>query len=365
VAASHLPLHDVTGAGLACTARLVRGTLALDVTIDVEPGELVVVVGPNGAGKTTLMGVIAGLLAIDEGRVVLDGEVLDDPAARRFVESRKRAIGMVFQDLLLFDNMSVVDNVAFGLRSRGTSRREARRAAMEWLERFGLGAMADARPTALSGGQAQRVALGRALAFGPKLLLLDEPFAALDATTRSEVRREVRAHLATLAVPKLLVSHDAVEAITLADRIVVLEDGRIVQQGRPDEIRLHPRSRYVADLVGINLFRGDLRDGTLTLASGHQIAVAADGSDNGAVVATLHPHAVTLHHTAPEGSARNAWSTTVADIDDEGDRVRVRVGDPLPLAIEITKPALTELALHPGVAVWISFKATEVALQQD
>jgi molybdate transport system ATP-binding protein len=227
--------------------------------------------------------------------------------------------------------------------------------------------MADARPTALSGGQAQRVALGRALAFGPRLLLLDEPFAALDATTRSEVRREVRAHLATLDVPKLLVSHDAIEAVTLADRMVVLEDGRVVQQGTPDEVRSHPRSRYIADLVGINFFRGELRDATVTLPSGHQVAVAAgpDAPPRGAVVATLHPHAVTLHRGAPEGSARNAWATTVTDLDDEGERVRVRVGDPLPLAAEITKPALAQLGLEPGAPVWVSFKATEVALEPD
>ncbi len=352
-------------ATLECDARLRRGRLALDVSLAARPGELVVVVGPNGAGKSTLLGALAGLLAIDSGRIELDGEVLDEPAAGRFVESRRRAIGVVFQDLLLFEHMSVVENVAFGLRSRGRPRREARRAAAEWLDRFGLADLADARPGALSGGQAQRVALARALAFGPKLLLLDEPFAALDATTRSTVRREVRAHLATLAVPKVLVTHDAVEAITLADRIVVLEGGRIVQEGTPDEIRAHPRSRYVADLVGINLFRGELRGGTITLASGHDVAVAADPARSGAAVATLHPHAVTIHPARPEGSARNVWATDVIDVDDEGERVRVRVGAPLPLAIEITRSARAQLALAPGSRVWISFKATEVAVEAD
>jgi molybdate transport system ATP-binding protein len=355
----------VSDAGLVCDLRLQRGTLALELALTVAPGELLVVVGPNGAGKSTLLRALAGLLPIDDGRIVLDGEVLDEGASGRFVESRRRSIGVVFQDLLLFDNMSVVENVAFGLRSRHRPRREARRVALEWLERLGLAPYADASPTSLSGGQAQRVALGRALAFGPKLLLLDEPFAALDATTRGEVRREVRSHLATLDVPKLLVSHDPVEAITLADRIVVLENGRVVQNGMPDEIRARPRSRYVADLVGLNLFRGELRDATLTLASGQKIAVAVDSVPDGPVVATLHPHAVTLHADTPEGSARNVWITEVTDVDDEGERVRVRVGAPVPLAVEVTRSARTELALAPGSRVWISFKATEVVVEPD
>ncbi len=349
--------------GLDSEIRLRRGTLALDLDLVIAPGELVVVVGPNGAGKTTLLQALAGLLPIEDGRICLDGEVLDEPRARRFVESRRRAIGVVFQDLLLFDHMSVADNVAFGVRSRGRSKREARATALEWLDRLGLAEYADARPPALSGGQAQRVALARALAFGPKLLLLDEPFAALDVTTRSAVRREVRDHLASLGIPKLLVSHDAVEAITLADRIVVLEGGRIVQHGPPDEIRAHPRSRYVADLVGINLFRGELHDGTLTVPSGQRVAVATDAS--GPAIATLHPHAVTLHRTPPEGSARNVWATAIVDLDDEGERVRVRVGDPLALTVEITRAACTQLALERGTPVWISFKATEVTVQSD
>ena len=173
-----------------------------------------------------------------------------------------------------------------------------------------------------------------------------------------------REHLATLSVPKILVSHDPIEAVTLADRIVVIEDGRVVQQGPPDSIRARPRSRYVADLLGVNLFRGDLRAGTLTLPSGHEVAVA-DHRASGPTVATVHPNAITLHQGRPEGSARNAWPTVVVDLDDEGERVRVHVGDPLPLAVEITRAARTQLAVAPGTRVWISFKATEVAVAPD
>ncbi len=350
--------------GLNANVQLRRGRLSLDVTLDVAPGELVVLVGPNGAGKSTLLRAIAGLIPISAGRVELDGDVLDDPAAGRFVDGCRRSIGVVFQDLLLFDHMTVLENVAFGLRSRGAARRDARRAAAQWLVRLGIGELGDLRPPQLSGGQAQRVALGRALAFAPKLLLFDEPFAALDATTRGEVRRDLRAHLATLAAPKIVVSHDPIEAITLADRIVVLEGGSVTQQGTPDDIRSRPRSRYVADLVGINLLRGTLHDGAIALDSGHQITVAGDDhGSTAAVTATLHPRAITLHTARPDGSARNVWLTTVDAIDDEGDRVRVRVGAPVPLAVEITPSACAELRLRPGASVWVSFKATEVAVQ--
>jgi molybdate transport system ATP-binding protein len=351
--------------GLNSRVQLQLGHLDLDVTLTVEPGELVVLVGPNGAGKSTLLRAIAGLHAIDAGRIELDGVVLDDPGAARFVAPPRRAIGVVFQDRLLFDHMSVVENVAFGLRSRGTRRSNALRTAREWLQRLGLEDLADLRPAQLSGGQAQRVALGRAVAFEPRLLLLDEPFAALDATTRVEVRRDLRRHLATLAIPRVIVTHDPVEAITLADRIVVLEDGRVTQQGTPDDIRSRPRSRYVADLIGVNLLRGTLRDGLIELPGGRCVSVVNPTGRHGPVTATIHPRAITLSMLRPEGSARNAWVATVEDLDDEGDRIRVRVGGAVPLAAEITPSASAELALFPGSEVWVSFKATQVVFEPD
>ena len=352
-------------AGLDATVQLRLGQLDLDVNLVVEPGELVVLVGPNGAGKSTLIRAIAGLQAIDGGRVALDGDLLDDPSSGRFVPARERSIGVMFQERLLFDHMSVVDNVAFGVRSRATRRRDAHDTAMRWLERLGLAELAKLRPPQLSGGQAQRVALGRALAFEPRLLLLDEPFAALDATTRVEVRRDLRRHLATLDIPRVIVTHDPIDAITLADRIVVIEAGHVTQVGGPDEVRARPRSSYVADLIGVNLLRGTLRDGAIELPEHQCIAVVESTVPSGPVTATIHPRAITLHREQPSGSARNVWATTIDDLDDEGDRIRVRVGAPVPLVVEITPAAQVELALRPGSPVWISFKATEVVIQAD
>jgi len=355
----------VTEAGLRVCVGVRLGGLDLDATLVVAPGELVVLVGPNGAGKSTLLRAIVGLQPLDSGRIELDGETLDDPAAAVFVPPRQRAIGVVFQDRLLFDHMSVAENVAFGIRSRGTGRKRALRTAHEWLGRLGLNELADLRPAQLSGGQAQRVALARAVAFQPRALLLDEPFVALDATTRVEVRRDLRRYLATLEVPRVIVTHDPVEAITLADRIIVLEDGRVTQNGTPDEIRTRPRSRYVADLIGVNLVRGTLHGDLIQLPGGHTVAVAAREGLDGPVIAIIHPRAITLSSRRPEGSARNAWEMTVEDLDDEGDRVRVRVDGPIPLAVAITPAARAELGLRPGAQVWASFKATEVDYEAD
>jgi molybdate transport system ATP-binding protein len=348
---------------LECHARLKLGTLDLEVHLEAARDELVVLVGPNGAGKSTLLRILAGLQPIDDGRVVVGGTVVDEPAKRTFVPVARRDVGVVFQDGVLFDHLSVVDNVAFGLRCRKVGRRQARRAATDWLTRLGLGDVADSRPQQLSGGQAQRVGLARALAYSPQLLLLDEPFAALDATTRGEVRRELRKHLDEIGVPKILVTHDPVEAMALADRIVVLEAGRVVQRGTPDEIRDHPRTRYVADLLGINLLRGVLDRGRVALEGGFDVIVAADRAAAGPVILTVHPRAITLHRGSPEGSARNAWPTKVAALDDEGDRVRVRLGVPLPLVVEITRAAAGDLELAVGRPIWASFKATEVVVQ--
>ena len=197
------------------------------------------------------------------------------------------------------------------------------------------------------------------------MLLLDEPFAALDATTKVEVRRDLQRHLATLTIPKILVTHDPIEAITLADRIVVLEAGRVLQTGTPDDLRARPRSHYVADLLGTNLLRGTLHGDVLELGSDRRVAVVHRAIADGPATATIHPRAITLHVVAPEGSARNVWSTVVEDLDDEGDRVRVRVGAPIPLVVEITPSARRDLELRPGSVVWVSFKATDVGIDTE
>jgi molybdate transport system ATP-binding protein len=352
-------------AGLDASIDVTVGTFNLNTHLNAAPGELVVLVGPNGAGKSTVVQALTGLRPLDRGRIVLDGAVLDEPALGTYLAPHNRSIGVQFQDRLLFEHMSVLDNVAFGLRSRGATRRDARRIATEWLQRFGLSHHAGARPQTLSGGQAQRVALARALAPKPSLLLLDEPLAALDATTHVEIRRELRTHVAGLDIPVIMITHDPVEAMTLGDRIVVIEHGRITQQGTPTDVRSRPRSRYVADLVGVNLLRGRAEGTIITLANSHVIAIPALDGNPGPVIATVHPRAVTLHASAPDGSARNVWATTVFDIDDEGDRIRVHLGDPVPLTAEITPAALAALSLQPDAPVWLSFKATEVHVHRD
>ncbi|MCC6436527.1 MAG: ABC transporter ATP-binding protein [Acidimicrobiales bacterium] len=345
---------------LEISARVALGSLVLDVAVSVRSGELVAVLGPNGAGKTSLLRAAAGLLPIDAGRIALDGVVLDDPAAGVFVPAEARSIGVVFQDYLLFPNLSVLENVAFGLRARGVARYAARATATAWLERVGLDAYAGRRPRQLSGGQQQRVALARALAPEPRLLLLDEPFAALDVATRTELRRELRRTLEGFDGVRLLITHDPLDAAAVADRVIVLEGGRVTQQGTLAEVTAHPRSRYVAELVGVNLLHGRLARGVLTLAGGGQVITADTEVDEGAAFAVIRPQAVSLHASQPHGSPRNCWPLTVLELDRHGDRVRVRLGEAVPLTAEITTAALAELALQPGDEVWATAKATEV-----
>jgi molybdate transport system ATP-binding protein len=334
------------------------GDLALDVEISISTGEIAVLLGPNGAGKTSLLRTLAGLVALDRGHVTVDGDLLEDPRRGIRVPPERRPIGFVFQDYLLFPHLSVLENVAFGLRARGVHKIEARRVASEWLERMELARYAGARPRVLSGGQAQRVALARALAVRPRLLLLDEPLAALDAGTRIAMRRRLVRVLAEFEGTRLLVTHDPLEAMTLGDRLIVIEDGRVVQTGAPDELRERPRSDYVAGLVGLNLLRGKAGRGVVTLSSG--AALVVPGVSDGDVYAAVHPRAVALYRTRPEGTPRNVWSGSVDSLDDEGDRIRVKVAGRLPIVAEVTPAAAAELRLAEGGSVWASVKATEI-----
>ena len=336
------------------------GTLDLDVLIEAAPGEIVAVLGPNGAGKSTFLRAVAGLVALARGRVELDGVVLEDVARRIHLPPERRPIGVVFQDYLLFPHLSALENVAFGLRARGVAAREARARAGSWLDRLGLREHADAKPRALSGGQAQRVALARALAIDPRLLLLDEPLAALDASTRGPVRRDLRRHLASFPGIRIVITHDPLEAVALADRLVILEDGRVVQTGTPGEVTQRPRSRYVADLVGVNLLVGNSTAGQVSLPGGASLQSADDV--DGEVFAVIHPRAVALHRTRPEGSPRNVWRGRASALDLQGDRVRVRVEGEMPIIAEVTPAAVSDLDLAEGGEVWVSVKATEITV---
>jgi molybdate transport system ATP-binding protein len=335
------------------------GALRLRVRLVVATGELVAVLGPNGSGKSTLLRCLAGLQPIDDGSVVLDGAALDDPRHRRFVPAEQRAVGVVFQDYLLFPNLSAVENVAFGMRAAGTPRRQAREAALAWLDRVGLAGSGELRPGQLSGGQAQRVALARALVRAPRLLLLDEPLAALDVSVRGEVRRDLRRHLDSFDGMTVLVTHDPVDAYALADRVMILEHGAVTQEGTINEITAHPRSPYIADLVGLNLLAGELRDHRLTTSGGGRV-VTAHAIGDGPAYAAIRPQAVALHRHHPEGSARNVWNVVVGDVDLQPDRARVVLTGDVALVAEITPAALTELGVRPGERLWASVKATEV-----
>lgn len=333
---------------------------ALDAELAVTAHGTTALLGPNGAGKSTVLAAIAGLQPLASGRIRMGDVVWDDPAAGVFVPPEERRVGVVFQDRRLFEHLSVLDNVAFAARSRGVGRAEARAGARGWLDRLGLTALADRRPEALSGGQAQAVALCRALASDPDLVLLDEPMSALDVGARHDMRRLLSDVLGELEVPRLLVTHDPLEAFLLADRIHVLEGGRITQVGTPDEIRLHPRTPYAADLVGTNLVHGRAHGGAVDV-DGHRLQIA-DVDVVGPVLLTIHPRAVSVHAASPHGSPRNVWTSTIERVEDLGGRVRLLVGAPLPLTVEVTRAAVASLDLAVGREVWLAVKATEIVV---
>ncbi|CAM5628386.1 ABC transporter ATP-binding protein OS=Streptomyces tendae OX=1932 GN=F3L20_10985 PE=4 SV=1 [Streptomyces tendae] len=267
-------------------------------------------------------------------------------------------MGVVFQDYLLFPHLTALDNVAFGPRCRGVGKSEARARAAAWLERMGLAGHTGAKPRRLSGGQAQRVALARALATDPRLLLLDEPLAALDARTRLEVRAQLRRHLADFEAVAVLVTHDPLDAMVLADRLVVVEHGRVVQEGAPADIARHPRTEYIAQLVGLNLYRGRADGHTVRLDAGPEVSTTENLS--GPAFVAFPPGAVTLYRDRPTGSsARNLWRCEVAGLESHGDQIRVELTGELPLAADLTAVAVAELGLHPGAPVWAAVKATQ------
>ncbi|MGV9382024.1 ABC transporter ATP-binding protein [Nonomuraea sp. NPDC003707] len=327
-----------------------RPAFTLDIAFEVAAGEVVALLGPNGAGKTTALRALAGLVALSGGEIVLDGRDLHPLAAEQ------RPIGMVFQDYLLFPHLTALDNVAFGPRCQGVPKAEARRTAAVLLERVGLADRAAAKPRQLSGGQAQRVALARALAVRPSLLLLDEPLAALDAHTRLEIRSHLRRHLADFDGATVLVTHDPLDAMVLADRLIVIENGAVVQQGTPAEVARHPRTDYVARLVGLNLYRG-LADGA-RVKVGELLLHTSERLDGPAFVA-FPPAAVALYRTRPDGSPRNLWEARIEGIERHGDNVRVHLDGPITAFADITPAALADLDLTPGQQIWASVKAGE------
>jgi molybdate transport system ATP-binding protein len=353
------PPAPTGGEGLDARLVLARADFTLDVELSARPGEVLALLGPNGAGKTTALRALAGLAPLTGGRLRLDGETLEEPASRRRTAPEDRPVGVVFQDYLLFPHMTALENVAFGPRCHGMPRADARALAAGLLDRMGLAGHAGKKPRRLSGGQAQRVALARALATGPRLLLLDEPLAALDAGARLDVRAELRRHLAAFEAVAVLVTHDPLDAMVLADRVVVVEGGRRVQEGPPAEVARRPRTDYVARLVGLNLFRGEASGGRVRLAPGLDVPAEGpvEGPVEGPAFVAFPPGAVTLHPTraAALRTAGAAWPVTVTALEPHAEQVRVRLTTPasgLTLTADVPPLALAELPLAPGQNAW-------------
>ncbi|MFH8606178.1 ABC transporter permease [Streptomyces sp. NPDC018029] len=329
------------------------------LTLDAEPGTTIAVVGPNGAGKTTLLRALLGLTPRAHARLRL-GE--RDVTA---LPPHRRGVAWVPQEGALFPHLTALGNTAYGLRAQGVRRAGARREAQAWLDRLGVGHLAHRRPAQLSGGQAQRVALARALAARPRLLLLDEPLAALDQTTRAHVRHTLRRHLDGFGGVCLIVTHDPVEAVSLADRVLVLDEGRTLQDAPPAEVTRHPRSPWVARMLGRNAWPGTATaDGALALAGEGRLVVADPPPAGARALAVIAPEAVSVHREKPTGSPRNVWPGTVREITAAGSRLRVLITSRAApdLVAEITPQAALELGLADGVEVWTSVKATEVSV---
>jgi molybdate transport system ATP-binding protein len=351
-----------------CTKQL--GTFAVTLQLTAEAGRTLVLVGESGAGKSTMLNLLAGLLQPDAGRIRLGGATYFDSDVGLALPAHARAVGYVFQDYALFPHLSVRENVAFGLRARGYPRGALRDRVRDVLAQLGLAGLAARLPAQLSGGQQQRTALARALVLQPDLLLLDEPMAALDAQTRRDVRAELRRILSTLSCVTLLVTHQPFEALALADRIAVVEQGRVVQLGAPQELLERPRSRAVAELMGLNFFRGRVVaadvDGLAEVETvGGIVRIACDPGDleplPEPLLIAVDPREITLHPAAPVGSAQNVFAGPIVQLVPEppfGQRVRVLLGTQPPLVSEVTAHAVHVLGLREGVTVYASFKAT-------
>ncbi|MGY4101474.1 ABC transporter ATP-binding protein [Nocardia sp. R16R-3T] len=342
---------------LRADLRVERERFRLDIAVTAERGEVVALLGPNGAGKTTALRALAGLTPLTGGRIAVADQIWDDPPAV-FVPAEHRRVGVVFQDYLLFQHLSALENIAFGLRARGMRRARARTRAAEWLDRVGLQDHTHATPRELSGGQAQRVALARALATDPQLLLLDEPLAALDASTRLQVRADLAHHLHDYTGHTVLVTHDPLDAMVLADRLVILENGTVVQQGPPADIARRPRSDYVANLVGLNLFRGTATATTVDIDTGGQLTII--DPITGPVFLAFPPTAVSVHLEQPTGSARNTWPVTLTGLEQHANVTRVRLHGSPPVLADITPAAVADLRLQSGMQLWAAVKATEI-----
>lgn len=338
-----------------------------DVDAELRPGLVTAVVGHNGAGKSTLAQVIAGTLRVDSGTVSIGDRVVDDAAT--FVPARRRGVALVSQAPRIFTHMSVLANVAFPLRVRGVGRAEARADALEQLRAVGIADLANKRASDLSGGQAARVAIARALVFRPEVLILDEPTAALDVEATAQVSAVLRERLAGAGITTLLVSHDIAEVLSLASHMIVMGEGRIVEEGEPARVLASPASVFAARLAGLNIVSGPpvarpgmvgvrVGDGALWAASDS----VAPGEESARVALTFPPEAVALSREEAHASPRSVLPGVVAGIDVDGSLVSVRVAlaEGVSVTARVTAAAWSELGLGVGDRLWVSVKATQV-----
>jgi len=337
----------------------------LEVCFDVHPAETLVIIGPSGCGKTTTLNVIAGLMDPEEGRVALREQVLSDSAMGMSIPPEKRSIGYVFQDFALFPHMSVAENVAYGLRSRRRPRHEIPQKVDGVLELLGITQLKRQRPEQLSGGERQRVALARAIACDAEILLLDEPLGSLDAQTRNRLRGELQRMLRVIRRIAIMVTHDYIDALTFGDQICVMDKGRMLQMGSREELLRHPKSRFVADLTGVNFFEGQVSDsstdGLARIWVGDSCLYAScDRKEMGGTLVTFFPSEVSISRDKPSGSPRNVFRSEVKEIIHMGDKVRLSLNGALPMCAEISANALDELELKEGDSVYASLKATAI-----
>ena len=367
-------------------------TFHLSLKFSVEPGKTTVLLGESGSGKTTVLRLLAGLLYPQRGHISLEKTLYFDSELHVAVPPQERPFGYVFQDYVLFPHLNVFENIAFGLRAQRLPRQLIRQRVGEALEQVHLSGFDSRRPAQLSGGQQQRVAIARALALQPQLLLLDEPLSALDVQTRREVRHELRRILAEIGITTILVTHQYLEALVFGQQILVLDAGKVIQQGEQRELLTYPRSPYVAELIGVNFFRGHIvRQETnvlyaIEVKNGAQLVeivaalkehtptekVPTIGEDAYVIV---DPRSITLYQTSPESSARNVFRGEIVQvlrlgvsplhIDSENERIRISIlldENMPPLTAEITGASAFRMQLHEGKIIYASFKATEASV---
>ncbi len=361
-------------------------TFHLDLSFTADIGKTTVLLGESGAGKSTVLRSVAGLLHPQRGHISLDDVTYFDSDQHLIVPPQDRPFGYVFQDYVLFPHLSVFENVAFGLRAQHLPRKTIHQHVGEALEQVHLTGLDQRRPAQLSGGQQQRVAIARALALRPQLLLLDEPLSALDVQTRREVRQELRRLLTNVSVTTLMVTHQYLDALLFGQQILVLDQGKIIQQGNHHTLLQKPRSSYVAELVGMNFFQGRVVHSDANALC--TIQLSGNGRQGIEVHATLgeydqtrwvpqlgedayvvvDPRSITLHLIPPEGSAQNVFCGEIVQIlpvgNAESDDGRVRVSillnsSTLPLTAELTSSSTIRMELSEGKTIYASFKATE------